>query len=98
MTTILIGVDASERSEDAITFGSQLAQACGAYVVVANAYREPSRDQSLECVRALRDRLDLPERRSLVKIAANVSPAHALHSLAEAEDAALVVVGSTHTG
>lgn len=98
MSTILIGVDASERSEDAIAFGSQLAQACGAYVVVANAYRDPSRDQSLELVRSLRERLDLPERRSLVKIRANVSPAHALHSLAETEDAALVIVGSTHTG
>ena len=41
MSTILIGVDASERSEDAIAFGGQLAQASGAYVVVANAYREP---------------------------------------------------------
>jgi nucleotide-binding universal stress UspA family protein len=98
VSTILIGVDASERSEDAIAFGSQLAQACGAYVVVANSYREPSRDQSLELVRALRERLDLPERRSRVKIRASVSPAHALHSLAETEDAALVIVGSTHTG
>ena len=98
MSTILIGVDASERSEDAIAFGRQLAQACGAYVVVANAYREPSRDQSLALVCALRDRLDLPEQRSLVKIRADVSPAHALHSLAESEDAALVIVGSTHTG
>ena len=33
VSTILIGVDASERSEDAIAFGSQLAQASGAYVV-----------------------------------------------------------------
>ena len=98
MSTILIGVDASERSEDAIAFGSQLAQASGASVVVANACREPLRDRSLEIARALCDRLDLPEGRALVKIATNVSPAHALHSMAEGEDAALVIVGSTHTG
>ena len=38
MSTILIGVDASERSEDAIAFGRRLADVAGAHVVVANAY------------------------------------------------------------
>jgi nucleotide-binding universal stress UspA family protein len=46
----------------------------------------------------MRERLDLPEKRSTIKIAANVSAAQALQSMAHAEDAALVVVGSTHTG
>ena len=38
MSTILIGVDATERSEDAIAFGSRLADAAGATVVIASAF------------------------------------------------------------
>jgi nucleotide-binding universal stress UspA family protein len=112
VTTILIGVDASERSAHAIAFTRHLAQASGAHVVIANAYpypdrafrgangpsREVLRDEALETVRAMRERLDLPEDRSTIKIAANASPAHALRSMAHAEDASLLVVGSTHTG
>lgn len=112
MSTILIGVDASERSEDAIAFARPLVDASGAHVVIANAYpyserhsrgtsaafREALREQSLETVRAMRERLDLPGKRATIKIAANVSPAHALHSMADAEDACVLVVGSTHTG
>lgn len=112
MSTILIGVDASERSKDAIAFGRQLADASGAHVVIANAYpysdrvsrsasvtyRDTLREQSLETVRAMRERLELPEKRSTIKIVANVSPAHALHSMADAEHACVLVVGSTHTG
>lgn len=113
MSTILVGVDASERSEDATAFARRLADASGAHLVLANAYpysnapsrgsnfsyREALREQSLRTVSRMRARLeDFPERRSTIKIAANPSPAHALHSMAVAEHAALVVVGSTHTG
>jgi nucleotide-binding universal stress UspA family protein len=113
VSTILIGVDASERSEDAIAFARQLADASGAHLVLANAYphsdfpkraanasyREVLRDGSLEIVREMRSRLEgFPEARSTVKITANPSPAHALHAMADVEDAALLVVGSTHTG
>lgn len=112
VSTILIGVDASERSEDATAFARRLADASGAHVVIANAYpysdrvsrsasvtyRDALRELSLRTVRAMRDKLDLPEKRSTIKIVANVSPAHALHSMAEAEHACVLVVGSTHTG
>jgi nucleotide-binding universal stress UspA family protein len=113
VSTILIGVDASDRSADALAFARRLAEACDAHLVLANAYpysdfpsraanaayRDALREQSLETVREQRDRLEgFPEARSTVKIAANVSPAHALHALAASEDAALLVVGSTHTG
>lgn len=37
MSTILIGVDASERSEDTVVFGRRSARAAGAHVVIANA-------------------------------------------------------------
>ena len=113
MSTILIGVDASDRSEDAVAFARRLGEASGAQLIIANAYpysdfprraanatyREALREQSLETVRAMRGHLEgLPESRSIVKITANVSPAHALHAMAEAEAASLLVVGSTHTG
>ena len=113
MSTILIGVDAGEPSQDAVAFARRLADASDAHLVLANAYpysdlphrasnttyREALRDGSLELVQAMRERLEgFPEQRSTVKITANTSPAHALHKMADAEDAALIVVGSTHTG
>jgi nucleotide-binding universal stress UspA family protein len=112
VSTILIGVDDSERSADAIAFGRQLARASGAHVVIANAYpysdfpsrasnatfRATLRDGALEIVRGMRERLDLPESQSTIKITANLSPAHALHAMADVEDASLVIVGSTHKG
>src|SRR4051794_15903434 len=113
VSTILIGVDATERSEDAIAFGGRLADAAGADVVVACAYpysdipsraanstyRTVLRDEALETVRAMRARLDgIPEEQTAIRVMANTSPAHALHDLADSERAALLIVGSTHTG
>ncbi len=109
MSTIVIGVDASERSEDAIVFGREMASAAGADVIVACAFPYsdyPSRAANLEyrhalagdatrTAEAMRDRLGESARTVIV---ANASPAHALHDIAEGEQAALVVVGSTHTG
>jgi len=113
VSTILIGVDDSERSEDAIAFGRRLADVAGAHVVVANAYpysampsrasnaayREALRDDSLEITRRMRDKLErLNDDETLVRVIADPSPAKALHHLAHAEQAALVIVGSSHTG
>jgi nucleotide-binding universal stress UspA family protein len=113
MTTILIGVDASPRSEDAIAFGNRLADVCCAKVVVACAfpyndairqgsnasYREALSEDAGHTVRQMRDRLEgVGEGRTGVRTTANPSPAHALHDLAEAEHAELIVVGSSHTG
>jgi nucleotide-binding universal stress UspA family protein len=113
VSTILIGVDASERSEDAIAFGRRLADVAGAHVVVANAYpyqavpsrasnaayREALRDDALETTRRMRDALErLNDDETLVRVIADPSPAKALHHLAHAEQAALVIVGSSHTG
>jgi nucleotide-binding universal stress UspA family protein len=114
VSTIIIGVDESERSADAIAFGSRLANASGAVVVVvANAYpysdtpsrasnaayRDALREDALITVRNMRSKLEgLPEERSLIRITPDTSPAKALHHLAHAERAALAIVGSTHTG
>ncbi len=47
----------------------------------------------------MRDRLEgIAADRLRITITPNPSPAHALHDLAEAEHAELIVVGSSHTG
>ena len=94
MSTIIIGVDASERSEDAIAFGRRLAAASTAHVIVANAYpysdmpsrasnagyRDALREDALAMVREMRDKLEgVPEERSQIRIAADTSPPRALH-------------------
>src|SRR4051794_11857043 len=112
VSTILIGVETSERSRDAIAFGRRLATAAGADVVVAcaypysdlpsrasnSAYREALRDEALETVEAMRQELGEVGAPAEILVTANVSPAHALHRMAEVRDAALIIVGSTHTG
>src|SRR5690242_5372749 len=58
VSTILIGVDATDRSADAIAFGRRLAEAAGAEVIVACAYpydTVPSRAASTALREALRD-------------------------------------------
>lgn len=112
MSTILIGVDDTERSADAIAFGGRLAEATGAHAVVAHAYaysdtagrgnaaqRTAMRERALEIVREQRAHLTaLADDRVTIRITAEPSPAKALHHLAHAERAALLVVGSSHTG
>jgi nucleotide-binding universal stress UspA family protein len=110
VSTILIGVDATERSEDAMVFGRRIADAAGADVIVACAYPYsdvPSRASNRafrealaeEARKTAQDKRELlGDERALIRVMANPSPAHALHDLAEAERAALVIVGSTHTG
>jgi nucleotide-binding universal stress UspA family protein len=108
-----IGVDASERSEDAIAFGRRLADVAGATIVVSNAYpysdtpsrasnatyREVLRDDALGTAQRMRDQLDrVSGGETTIAVVAEPSPAKALHRMAEAERAALVIVGSSHTG
>jgi nucleotide-binding universal stress UspA family protein len=113
VSTILIGVDDSARSEDAVAFAHRLAAATTGRVVVACAYPysdAPSRISNLAYREALKaDALHTAKRKSELlsnvaserihtATAAHPSPAHALHDIAEAEAAAIVVLGSTHTG
>ena len=113
MSSILIGVDASARSEDAIAFGRRLADASSARVVVACAfaysdapsrasntsYRQDLADDAKQTARDMRDRLEgIAADRLRITVTPNPSPAHALHDLAEAEHAEIIVVGSSHTG
>jgi nucleotide-binding universal stress UspA family protein len=110
MSKILIGVDGSERSEDALAFGRSLALAADAPVILAMAHRlEPLRPGAEEHRAFLRQDAE----RTLARLAvaledvsdvvlrplvANTSPAHALQATAEKEQAGIIVVGSSHTG
>jgi nucleotide-binding universal stress UspA family protein len=109
MSEIIIGVDGTERGEDAVVFGRQLAAVAGARILLANvfpyedirgratsiAYRETLREASEEVLEAVRERYGL---QASTRSLASTSPAHALHALAGDENAALVVVGSSHVG
>lgn len=113
MSTILIGIDASTQSEDAIVFGRRLASASSARVIVVSAlpysdapsrasggaYRAQLRDDAQQAARAMSDRLEgIAAERVQIRIVANPSPAHALQTLAEDERAGIIVVGSPHAG
>lgn len=111
MSTILIGVDESTRSEDAVAFGRRLAGAATGRVVLACAfpysdvpsraanliYRHALKDDATATVERMQRLLGLPDARIDTMVVANPSAARALHTLAETERAAIVVVGHTHS-
>jgi len=110
MSKIIVGVDESPGSADAIALASSLAGMTGATLMLVNVYPydvHPSRALNYEFESYLReDSTELLERLRTaqgdetieIKAIPNASPAHGLHALAEKEDAGLIVVGSTHTG
>ena len=110
MSKILIGVDGSERSEDAVAFGRALALAAGAPVIVATARRSDPlrpgphaheifmREDAKSTLARLAPAFDDVHAVELRPLVANTSPAHALQALAEQEHAGIIVVGSSHTG
>jgi len=110
MSTIIVGVDESPGSADAIALASTLAGMTGAELTLVGVYPydpHPSRAINYDFERFLKtDTEKLLERlrsehgveTAEVRAIANPSPAHGLHELAEKIDAGLIVVGSTHTG
>jgi nucleotide-binding universal stress UspA family protein len=101
VSTILIGVDSTARSEDAVALGRRLARAGTADVVVATvtSSEHPNRDEAHLTVRRMSGLLvGVDPGRIRTAVVAADSPANGLHQLAETESATLVVVGSTHTG
>jgi nucleotide-binding universal stress UspA family protein len=111
MTKILIGIDGSDRSADAIAFGRALALAADAPVILATAHppepRQPRLDGHAgdaglrnEAERVLaRVSLALLDVRDVELLPlADQSAARALQSAAEHAGAGLIVVGSSHVG
>ena len=110
MTKIIVAVDESQGSSDAIALASTLAASTGSALTFANVFPydiDPSRASNREFEDYMRqDSRELLERLRgahgdetvELKAVANSSAAHGLHAVAEEEGADLIVVGSTHTG
>jgi nucleotide-binding universal stress UspA family protein len=113
VSTILIGVDASERSEDAVAFGRRLANASGARIQLVCVFpydATPSRGANLvyrqyleadaeKTLARMRDGLrDLPAEQVRTQAVPDYSIPRGLHNICESERPAIVIVGSTHTG
>ena len=111
MATIIVGVDDTPRSEDAIALAGDLARAAGARIVAVCAFAyddDPDAHFNLgmrgllhaaavEALERLCEPLsDLSDVRRLA--VADPAPARALFSAATAEAAALIVIGSSHEG
>jgi nucleotide-binding universal stress UspA family protein len=111
MTKVLIGVDGSDRSEDAVAFGRALALAAGAPVILAMAHQTEPRQPRLDGAPAyagLREEAEtMLARYALMlldvgdverRLLADHSPARALKATAEQAGAGIIVVGSSHVG
>jgi nucleotide-binding universal stress UspA family protein len=105
VSTILIGVDATARSEDAVALARRLTQVGPADIVVAAIVEPgapahgPAREAAHDAARRMSGLLiGIEPERIRTAVVASRSPAQGLHELAEAESASLIVVGSTHTG
>lgn len=110
MTTIIVGVEDNDRSIDAVAFARRLASPTGARLILATAYRHdglPSQALYPQVARRLRDgaeaileglRAGTGDVAAETRAIADSSPARALHALAEREEAALIVIGSSRRG
>ena len=110
MTKIIVGVDRTERSRDAVALAAELARTAGTEVILANTYSYdgvPSHAAGPEFDRRLRAEATETLQRAASGLAGIVpelralpgsTAARELHALAEHECAALVVIGSSHRG
>jgi nucleotide-binding universal stress UspA family protein len=110
MTTIVVGIEDSLRAQDAVALAGDLARVSGAEILAVCAFpfderpaahgnvsmREPLRAAAAALLERLCEPLsDVAAVRPVA--VADLSPARALMTVAAAEQAALIVVGSTHT-
>lgn len=101
--TVVAGCDGHDRGRGAASLAHAIASATGARLMLVGVHHHPPLPfpesyaelrRGLEhALKAVRDEL-APE--AIVRIAADMSPAHALRRVAESEDADLLVVGSRH--
>jgi nucleotide-binding universal stress UspA family protein len=106
---VIVGVDGSERSVEALALADLLGSALRRRVVIARVhpyrrlsslfaegeYERLEREVAESTFEQIREHLpSVPERR--MQVVAGESPAAGLHALAEAEGATLIVVGSSH--
>ena len=108
VAALIVGVDGSERSRDALALAVQLAEP-GQGVLLAHVhpygalsdllsgddYARLVREVAESTLSAAKETLPLPRER-VMQLVSNRSPAAGLHDLAVEKDAALIVVGSSH--
>jgi nucleotide-binding universal stress UspA family protein len=107
---VVIGFDGSDSGEDALALGLRLARAIGARPLVACVYEGEApigtqrvdaewvaygRDHARQVLEGARK---LTGEEAEYSAVGSSSPAHGLHDVADAEDASLIVVGSTRHG
>jgi len=105
---IIVGVDASESTRDAIALARDLCEATGSRLELVAVHSPPPAALAPAAhQRAMRHQEGILDRASALLgeaghaqrcIEPAASPARGLHELAEREDADLIVVGSTHRG
>ena len=111
MSKIIVGVDESDRSKDAVALASQLARGSGAELVLVCAYPYddvPARGMATGYRRYLRQDAVAAIERAQEKVAdlppltprtiAELSPAKGIETVAASENASLIVIGSSHRG
>jgi nucleotide-binding universal stress UspA family protein len=112
MTKVLIGVDGSDRSEDAVAFGRALALAADAPVILSTAHQaeppQPRLDNGHVAHHWPREEAEAMLARFALMLLdvedverrplAEHSPARALQDAAEQAGAGIIVVGSSHVG
>ena len=106
---VIVGVDGSQRSVEALALADVLGPALGRPVVIAyvhsygrlsslfseSEYETLVREVAESTFDQIREHLpSVPERR--MQLVSEESPAAGLHALAEREEAALIVIGSSH--
>ena len=111
MTKIIVGVDESERSMDAVALAARLTRGWDAEFVLVCAYpyddtpgrgahtgyREYLREDALAVLGRAADAI--PEARDVQRRAVpEISPARAIQEIAAQERASLIVIGSSHRG
>jgi nucleotide-binding universal stress UspA family protein len=109
MPTYVCGFDGTEASRAAVRFAGRLGSLVGAKVIAAHVFSrvrvghiyavmESFRDEDEKRAEAERVLEGLDEEGVDRRLIPSSSPAHGLHSLAEEEGAALLVIGSTQHG
>jgi nucleotide-binding universal stress UspA family protein len=109
VSKIIVGIDQSERSKDAVALASVLARSSGAELELACAYpyddvpargantgyRQYLREDAEAAIKQAQEGIaDLPEVASRTN--ASVSPSRGIQLLAERDGASLIVIGSSH--
>jgi nucleotide-binding universal stress UspA family protein len=108
-TTIVVGVDGRQGGRDALRLAAQLAEAGGGELVAVRVFPyqhrpalagSPAVEEERESTQVALDRdlADMGMSTARTHVVGDMSPARALHRMAERERADVLVVGSSHRG